>query len=157
MGKHGGHRGPESSSNPMLGLHGWGLAAASIQDAGCSVSALLVVNCGPSACSSCPHGGNVFPGKTTGLTEQTVWFRILPRKQSRIPPGSPIAPGNLTLHTMWHTGQKINNGTCNCFVLYIRIPYIAMSLYSSQPKDGIKFQIYQSVLILSYVFGAFLH
>lgn len=102
-------------------LHDWGLAAASIQDAGCSVSALRVVNHRLPACSAHPRHGNVFTGRTTGLTEQTAWFRILPPKQDTswlcCCPWRPNFTSNVTLNI---------SGTCNCFVPSANIPHIAM-------------------------------
>lgn len=91
-----------SSCNPMFGSP-W-LRFSSSEHPGCRMLCIRPA-CGKLLALSmlCLPPLNVFTGKTTGLAEQTAWFRILPRKQSRIPPGCTIAPGNLTLHTIWHT------------------------------------------------------
>lgn len=73
----------ESYVNPMMGLHGWGLAAVSIQDAGCSVSALRGLSCCPRSMLCLLPWRECFcwkdnrPQKANSLipdpSQQTVW------------------------------------------------------------------------------------
>ena len=116
-----GHGGLENLSNPMAGLRGWGLAAASIQDAGCCVSA--------------PHGSKLPSLSTLHPPPWRECFRCTDNRPYRanslipdpstqtaqIPPGGAVAPGNLSIRTMWQNLRKINS-TCYCSVLYVHIP-----------------------------------
>lgn len=122
-------------SNPVSGLHGWGLSIASIQDAGCSVSALPSVNCCPSACCACPTVGLFCwrdrPCRANSLIPDPS------HKQSRIPPGWAVTPGNLTMCTLCY--MMFRASTAHVITYIFMYVLLTMLHHSFQPIDFIKF------------------